>query len=118
MMESGSNWRRVSGSETFVARCRPLTCGRMATTLPILGRMRDLANICRVKDELASHLGRPIVALPARTDTMRFSVRGGDNRTAVNSERCVAPAVRGPLQVAKEISGAHRFDNFEDSSDP
>jgi len=43
---------------------------------------------------------------------------GADKRTAVNGQRCVAPAVRGPLQVAKEISGAHRFDNFEDSVRP
>jgi hypothetical protein len=71
-----------------------------------------------IHDELASRLGRPIEAFPARTETTRISARGGDKRTAVDGERCVAPAVRGPLQVAKEASGAHRFDNFEDSIRP
>jgi hypothetical protein len=67
---------------------------------------------------LGKNTSLPLVPRAHRDDPRRISTKSGDNRTAVDGESCVAPAVRVTVQVAKETSGAHRFDDFEDSGRP
>ena len=57
------------------------------------------------------------MALPARTETMRISVRAPTSECSEWPAPCGAGGA-GTASGAKEISGAHRFDNFEDCVRP
>ena len=61
----------------------------------------------------------PIEAFPARTETIRGELaRSGYNRIIRRGDSCVTPVVRGTAPGCKRTSGAHRFDDFEDSVRP